>query len=384
MNYRFIVPLMLTAFLELAVISMTRITTSYRAIELGLSPIWLGLLTAVYAILPILLAVKVGRFIDRGNDAVTAWIGGGLLVIACTGFAFSQSLLTLMISTAILGIAHLLMAITLQVLCTRQSGPGNIDRMLGNYMIATSLGQGCGAYLVGLVGGDGQIPPTHLVFLIALATSITLLISSLTLPPSPELKKKAHDSKPIPVREIIRYPGFKVTLFASVMGVVAQDLIVVYLPLLGAERGMTVDSVGTLLAVRSAASMLSRFFFARLNKFFGSSRLMAISTLAGAAAYAALALPLPFAGMLAVIAMTGSSLGISVTVGMASLLTVASAEARGTANSLRVVGNRLGQVAIPFLAGLLAASAGAASIFVIIGASLATAGSIVHFNRGKP
>ena len=68
MNYRFLVPLMTTAFLEQTVVTIVRVTTSYRAVELGLSVVWLGVITTAIAVLPLLLAVKVGRYIDKGNE----------------------------------------------------------------------------------------------------------------------------------------------------------------------------------------------------------------------------------------------------------------------------------------------------------------------------
>jgi hypothetical protein len=52
----------------------------------------------------------------------------------------------------------------------------------------------------------------------------------------------------------------------------------------------------------------------------------------------------------------------------------------GTLMSLRITGNRIGQVALPFAASLIAAATGVGGIFVIIAASLAAAGLSVHFN----
>jgi NhaP-type Na+/H+ or K+/H+ antiporter len=53
----------------------------------------------------------------------------------------------------------------------------------------------------------------------------------------------------------------------------------------------------------------------------------------------------------------------------------------GTVMSLRITGNRLGQVAVPFLASLIAAATGVAGIFALIAASLALSGASVHFSR---
>src|SRR6516162_5950777 len=95
MNYRFVIPLLATAFLEQTVVATARITTSYRALELGLSVVWLGAITAAFAILPMLFALRVGRSIDRGNDVRIAWLGAALEMAACAGFYLWRSLIGL-------------------------------------------------------------------------------------------------------------------------------------------------------------------------------------------------------------------------------------------------------------------------------------------------
>ena len=84
-----------------AVTALVRVTTSYRAIELHLPVVLIGVISAVFAILPIFLAVWVGRYMDRGNDAQAAWIGSGLLVLACAGFRLFASSVNKPISAAL-------------------------------------------------------------------------------------------------------------------------------------------------------------------------------------------------------------------------------------------------------------------------------------------
>ena len=88
-NYRLLVPLLLNVAIIQAVYAIVRVTTSYRAIELNLPVVWLGIISATFAILPIIFAVQVGRFLDRGKDAQAAWLGASLLVLACAGFRFA-------------------------------------------------------------------------------------------------------------------------------------------------------------------------------------------------------------------------------------------------------------------------------------------------------
>src|ERR1700688_51005 len=185
MSHRLLFAILSTAFFEQVVIAIVRVATTYRAVELGLSVVWIGIITAVYAVLPIIVGVQIGRFIDRGHDAATTWIGSGLLVISCTGFALFPSLNAMLVFTAITGTAHLLFVISQQVLCTRcGTGPGAMERSIGNYMVANAVGQGVGPYIVGLAGGSASIPPTHLLFVISAGGAVLVLASSFLIRPA--------------------------------------------------------------------------------------------------------------------------------------------------------------------------------------------------------
>jgi predicted MFS family arabinose efflux permease len=384
MQSRLLLAIISTAFIEQTVVSIVRVTTTYRAVELGLSVVWLGVITAVYAVLPLIVGVQIGRFIDRGYDAATTWLGGGLLIIACGGFALFPGLPALLVFTAIVGTAHLMFNISQQVMCTRcGSGPGAIERAIGNYMVANAVGQGIGPYIVGWAGGSASVPPTHFLFALAAGGAVVTFVSSLTIRPSGAHKSKSERGKPPPLRDLLFIPGLTTIMMVSVVTVVAQDLIVVYLPLLGAERGMSVDAVGTLLAVRAGSSMLSRLSFSRLHAVFGRIVLTMVSTFVGAAAYASLALPLPLPLMYAAIAIAGFALSIAITATIAAVLGLATGGAVGTANSLRTMANRVGQMIIPFLASLIAAATGTAGIFVIIGAILAASGAAVRWESRR-
>jgi len=82
-----------------------------------------------------------------------------------------------------LGIGHLQLVITQQVLCTRRGGAGATERMLGNYMVANAIGQGVGPYIVAWFGGGARIPPTDALFLVCLATAVLTFTFSLLLRP---------------------------------------------------------------------------------------------------------------------------------------------------------------------------------------------------------
>jgi predicted MFS family arabinose efflux permease len=384
-DFTLFAPLLANTLAVQAVISITRVTTSYRAVELGLPVIWIGVISAAFAILPLGLAVWVGRFIDRGHDAHAAWIGASLLTVACAGFAVWPSAVGLFVSTAVLGVGQLFMIAGQQMVCMRCVQPSRLEPAFGNYMVANASGQALGPYLVGLVGGGATLPPTPPLFLLALGAAVLALAFALALRPSHAAREASEASAPIPVATLLRTPGLYALLSLSVIGVTAGDLLVIYLPLLGSERHIEVEAIGMLLTLRAIASIVARLLYSRMVAATGRQALTIAGTIAATLAFVALALPAPLMVLGVANAVLGFALGLTTTLTLTGTLTMVPASARGTANSLRLVGNRIGQLALPIGAGAVAAVTGTGGIFALIALGLAAAGAAVHVSKpGQP
>ena len=130
---------------------------------------------------------------------------------------------------------------------------------------------------------------------------------------------------------------------ASIVTVTAGDLLVIYLPLLGTERNIDAHHIGMLLLVRSLSALVARAFYARLIFMVGRLRLTLSSTFIASGAFVLLAVPsLPV--MYAATVLIGVGLGIASTLTLSGIVEVAPVEARGTAMTLRITGNRIGLV----------------------------------------
>lgn len=383
LDYRLVVPIVVNSLLIHVVVSLVRVTTSYRAVELALSVAWIGAIAAAFALVPIFLAVWVGRYIDRGNDAQAVWIGSGLITLSCAGFALFPSAVALLAWTALIGTGHLFMHSAQQLLCVRAGGAGNMDRVFGNYMLAAAIGQGIGPFVVGWLGGAASIPPTGLLFWLAFATASATFAIALTIPRAPPAAGKEKDGDPMPLAALLRLPGVKAVIGAGIFISTAQDLVVIYLPVLGAERAIDVDVIGVLLAVRAGFSMLARVIYARMVAAFGREPLMVACTYASALAFVALAAPLPLWAMVSAVAVMGFALGTAALLSVTTVIDRTPKPARGTANALRVVGNRIGQSALPFGAGLVAAATGVAGILAMIAVTLAASAAAVQLSRRR-
>lgn len=361
-----------------------RITASYRAIELELPLVWLGLLGTIFHVAPALVAVSVGRLVDRRGEAFSL-IGGALLCIAvAAGFlAFGQTLGALFALTAILGVGHSLCIIGEQSLLSKATDNGNRDAFFGYYTVAISLGQFISPMMISVLTGAALLPPTQTLFAASLASTVLLTFLSLPLR-GPVRTTDVKEQADIKVVELLKIPGFTLAMLSNVIVVISIDMFVIYLPALGAEKGIAVAVIGTLLGIRALSSMSSRFFsrfllarVARKPLLVGSISLAAIST--------ALVPTTDSVWLLGILMMlAGLGLGLCLPLTLVWTTNITPTHVRGAALSIRMTGNRIGQVIFPTMMGFVASAVGLSSIFWFVGGTLAVAaGSIQGLVRGR-
>lgn len=364
-----------------AVVSLSRVTTSYRAIELDLSVVWIGVIAAGFSLVPVFAAVQVGRFIDRGHDALSTWVGSFMMLLACAGMWWSPtSADRLLIFSILLGFGQMFCMAGHQMIAVRSSGPVSRETVFGYHMIAIATGQGLGPMLLGWLGGGTKIPPTDLMFTIAFVGAALSLIVAFGLRPAKRETAHRNTQEKVTVQDLLKRRGLVAVLLASIVTVTAFELMVVYLPLLAIERQIDTQHVGLLLAARSAVSIISRLFYARLVIVVGRTRLMVSSMTVGAVAFVIIGLPVPLAAMYLGVVLLGIGLGIAATLTFSEVVILAPPHARATALSLRLTGNRIGQMLVPVLAGMVAGVTGIGGAMIILSGFLAASGAFTHFS----
>jgi MFS family permease len=379
---RLLIPFLAHSTLVQTLILVIRITTSYRSIELGLPLVWLGIIATGFAIIPAFTALPVGRWIDRGNDAKACWLGALLIFIACIGFwGWSRSALHLLALSVVLGFGHMFCMAGHQMLAVRAGGIRNRESVIGYYMVAASVGQGLGPFIVGWLGGSDPLAPTQKLFSIGLAAAAASVAVAFLIRPATPRARSYGLAKPIPVGVLLRMRGFAALMVSSVVTITALDLLVIYLPVLGTEREIDSNHIGLLLTVRSVAALVSRMFYTRMIFAVGRMPLTLASMLASAVTFLLLAIPLGLPSMYAVVTALGLAMGIASTLTISSVVHLAPPDACGTALTLRMTGNRIGQVVFPALAGLVAAATGVAGILLALGVGLAASGIAVALRQ---
>ncbi len=377
-DLRLLAPFLVHALMFQVVTGLTRVTTSYRAIEMDVSYIWYGAINSGYALLPIFLAISLGRYIDRGNDSHSIWIGSGFQLVANLGFwLWPVTAWSLTLYSVIAGIGHLFTMAGHQALTLRCAGPVSREGVFGWYMVVLSVGQMIAPGLISWVAGAARIPPTGVLFALAMAMSLGTLAIAFTMRPRQRLAGDAKDKPMVPLADILGVPGLIAVIMASVMTVASMDLAVIYLPLLGAERHIDAGNIGMILMVRAIASIFSRVFYGPMLRIAGRAQLtfwsMSIATLG----YALIGLPLSLGWLYVAAVLIGFGLGLAVTVCLSNVVNLAPVDARGTAMTIRLTGNRMGQFLIPFAGSLIAGVSGVGGVFLVIAFCLFGTGAAV-------
>jgi len=385
LNYPLFFALMANTVAVNLVVSLVRVTTSYRAIELNVSVLWISIIAAGFSLVPIFAAVPLGRFIDRGHDALSAWVGALLMLLACAGmWTYSSSEIYLLIFSILLGFGHMFCMAAHQMISVRCASGMMREHVFGYHMIAIATGQGLGPMLLGYLGGGAHIPPTQLLFTCAFGFAVISQLLSLLLRPVPAGPEKHAGGSSVTIRQLLGDRALIAVIISSVATITAFELLVVYLPLLGTERHIDTRDIGLLLAARSAVSIVSRLFYARLLMLVGRMRLMLNCMLLGAIAFAIIGLPVNLPLMYLAIVLMGFGLGLATTLTFSEVVALAPQNARAVALSLRVTGNRIGQMVVPVMAGVIAEATGIGGVLIIIAGFLAASGVYTHIVVKRP
>jgi MFS family permease len=355
-------------------LNLARPLISYKVLALGGDSVAVGLTSASFALLPVAFALWLGRMSDRRTSMMGITVAGTLL-LAAGPFLLSAapSLLLVGAASAVLGIGHLCFTIAGQSAIARFVPLSRMDAAFGWFTAAFSLGQLVGPLVAGLAMGSAGNAPAEARLMDAnaaliLAGAISVLAIPVALGASTKERASVREtSEPAPakaptsksVAHLLGIPTVKTNMLASLALLATTDIIVAFLPLLGEENGIAPIGIGVLLAIRAGASITSRLLLP-VMLFRWSRTGLITASLAGAGTTMAI-LPWLFgnpllAGIL--LAITGFFLGLGQPITMTLITQAVPPDARGAALALRLLGNRLGQVALPIGAGLLAAPAG--------------------------
>jgi MFS family permease len=405
--------LVVSAALTQTALNLVRPVTTYKLLALDADSVTVGLVTAAYAVLPLVTAMWLGRMTDRVRELRTMVLVGALvLALGSVALHLAPSVALVAVASALLGMGHLVFTIAGQSAIARYAPDDQLDQGFGWFTAAFSAGQLAGPLLAGaLLGAGSDVASPERIADIGLAFWLGAALSFLAVP---VMLVRARPARPaagdrstkndedgderraaaaaastatgeldvVPAQEprgsmlqILRVPGIPSHMLASLALLAMLDILTAFLPLVGERAGVSPAWVGVLLAVRGGASILSRVLLPWLARRTARRTLLLVSLYGAALALAVPPLVITVPWLAAVFLFVGGfCLGLGQPITMTLVSTSVPDSWRGAALAVRLVGNRVGQVAMPLLAGLVAAPLGPAGAIWSTCAVLAVSG----------
>jgi MFS family permease len=349
----------------------------YKAIELNINPAYIGAMAISFSILPLLLSVFVGRASDNGHNSKVLITGSILMIMVGIGLlSFSDSIIWLQVWIIVLGLGHVMLVVGQQSQIVAL-GKSDLDNAFGMYTFAGSIGQSIGPALILVAGGSSLIPDTQMLFTLYLISTVILFFFTLPLARDFDSKKSPIDS--VPQEKLIQSlknidgeskPTLAIAMLISLIVIGTVDVVTIYLPVLGVERGISASIIGVLLSVRAISSMTSRFYLGKLSSAYGRNKLIVVSTMISGFLLMAIALNSPIAILGILVALFGFTIGIGQPLTMTMIILSVPPATRNTWLALRLSANRIGQTFIPTTVGLTALALGTSGVFGVSGVLL--------------
>jgi len=391
---RWLLVLILTAILTQTTLNLVRPVTTYKLLTFSAGPVAVGLTTAAYALLPLLSAMWLGRASSRIRRIRYLMLAGVLLfVLGAAAIASAPGVLVVAAGSAVLGMGHLMFTIGGQSSIARFFPDDQLDKGFGWFTAAYSVGQFLGPLLGGLIlGNDAQLQSTQRSGDIALSLWLGAVIAAVAIPlllpnlqprragrteavDGPARAQGAPARSQATILSIIRIPGMASLMFASLTLLAIIDILAAFLPLVAEHHAVAPTTVGVLLAVRGAASVLSRLILPWASKRFDRQKMVLGSLFGSGLAIALVPLLMEHLGVASLALFAGGFLlGLGQPLTMTMVSTSVPGQDRGAALAVRLMGNRLGQVVVPMVAGTAAVGLGPAGAIWFCCALLAASG----------
>jgi hypothetical protein len=229
-----------------AAVYIVRPMITYRSVELGEDSALVGAVGATFALAPLLFAIPIGRWVDRGRAGFALFAGAGISLLTAFALLFINSIPLLMLAMPMLGIGHLLTMVGGQTMIANRSQDAKLEKNFGLLTFYASLGQAIGPFTGGVLADTGTIKVdtnsaigfAAVLFAFAVITTIPLVRGS-----KAEAAKVAGNTRGS-VREVLGLPNFKSAIFVASAITAVIDVVLIFLPLLGRELGLTTTEVG--------------------------------------------------------------------------------------------------------------------------------------------
>jgi len=354
--------LIFITLLNHSVFAGTRVSVSLYAIHLQATPFTVGVLMALYALLPMLFAVGMGRLTDRIGWRAPM-LAGSVAIAAGALLPFLwQSLVSLFPACVLIGSGFMMYQVAAQNIVGYIGRPE--DRPT-NFSLS-ALGFSISGFAGPMIAGFGIDAFGHAATFAALAAFPLVPIAVLGLNRLRLPRPHAHAPPRDPghsVVDLLRHRELRPVFVASALLAAAWDMFTFAIPIYGSRIGLSASSIGVVLGSFSAATFVIRGLLPAISRRLTAWPLLTVSLATAAVAFLLFPLFERAGPLMAVSFLLGLGLGMSQPMVM-SLLHNASPPGRvGEAIGVRMSLVNMSQIAMPLLFGAVGTALGMVPVF---------------------
>ena len=350
-----------------------KMLVSLSALSVGATPFQVGLLAALFAAFPLVLAVYAGKSSDRVG--VKRPIIGGSIMLAL-GIATPlvlPGLAGLMVCATLVGLGHIFFHVSIHNLIGAFGSGEARTRNFATFSLGQSISAFVGPALAGFAIDGLGFPPTHVMLAVVALLPAALLLAYPALVPA--RTRPAHTESGGSL-ELLKSAGLRRTLIMSGVTLTGIELFTFYFPVYGRSIGLSASAIGLVMSSYAVAAFLVRMGMPRATRHLGEVGVLTASLFVAGAVY----LAVPFVSQAPVLALIAFLLGIGL--GCAQPLTIIltynhAPEGRsGEALGMRLTVNKLTQIAVPLAFGAMGSAFGLIPVFWANGAFLLAGGFV--------
>jgi predicted MFS family arabinose efflux permease len=363
-----IISLVMISLLAHVTLSGGRVASSLFVLQEGHSELIAGLTYALYGLMPALLSLYIGQWVDRVGPRLIMCLSLITIVIGLLAPIINLSLTSILICSALsgLGFGGYILSAHVAVSLMKVEHASDRTGLFGWLQMGTAVSAVLGPSFIGLVIDNSN-------FLIAYACLALIVFSGLIWSFNADIPNGVRPSKEEPkrsnvLREVIKDRALLRIYLLSMAVYLAWDCFAFMIPILGLDRGYSASAIGMVLSCFAAGTFIVRALLPWLSRKTTEWRTLSISCALAALVFTLL----PLANTIFLLSALSLIFGISAGVGHPNILNLllrtVSPSRAGEASGLRIMTGNLAGMLGTASCGAVAAASGVLPVFLSLAA----------------
>jgi MFS family permease len=354
------------------VLAGSRVAVSLDALSQGANAATVGVLLALYAVLPMFLAISAGRLADRIGVRRPMLVGScGIAVGAALPFIV-PGLASLFVTAVLIGVSFMAFQVATQYATGELGGPEARVRNFGLLALGYSTSSITGPLVAGFVIDHFGFRATFAVLMLLPLIPVAVLAGNRLSLPGPH---PAHAAHPLShALDLVMHTELRRVFAINALLTMAWELHTIFVPIYGNSIGLSASWIGLILAAFASATFVVRLAMPLIARRLTEHRVLTAALFIAGAVYIAF----PFSRNVGTLMTLSFCLGIGLGSGQPMVMALLHSHAppgrMGEAAGVRMSLINSMAVAVPLLFGAVGATFGLAPVLWSVGLFLTTGG----------